>query len=88
MGRHQGRAIVDAPVPGPHPARHPDSRAGHGYHPVARQRPVAIRSTGQLWHDRLARPFTYRLGGGSDAAAAADELWDYVAGLACGQTPA
>jgi dehydrogenase/reductase SDR family protein 12 len=49
--------------------------------------PEAIQSTGQLWHDRRVRPFTYRLGAGPDGDWAASELWDYVSTLA-GEVPA
>jgi dehydrogenase/reductase SDR family protein 12 len=44
--------------------------------------PEAIRSTGELWHDRHPRPFTYAFGAGADDDHARTRLWQHVTELA------
>ena len=46
--------------------------------------PEAVQTTGLLWQDRRARPFTYRLAARPDDEGAEAQLWDYVASLAGG----
>jgi dehydrogenase/reductase SDR family protein 12 len=44
--------------------------------------PAPAGSTGRFWHDRRARPATYRFGAAPDDRAARRELWDRVATIA------
>jgi NAD(P)-dependent dehydrogenase (short-subunit alcohol dehydrogenase family) len=82
LGRHEGRPDVDAGVPRPDPPDHPHGGAGADTIVWLGAAPEAIRSTGELWHDRHPRPFTYAFGAGADDDHARTRLWQHVTELA------